>query len=238
MFLHEDKDLFQELLTQTAEKFAPYSEDIIIPNFNSKEAQGDCNVPRFNFETPHIADYSISHMDPKVTLECSFLSPCAAPNVMTVDCFIQRFIKDNSLEVRLKERGIDTLDSFSMNVQPLENTFIDKVYALCDYYIEGKVEKHSRHLYDIYKMSPFITFDDAFKALAEQIRNHRASLDKCYSTLPDETRTIKELVHEFDSLDYYKNDYNDRTLKLIEEQNITYDMVIQKLNQVVAADIF
>ena len=29
MLLHENKDLFQELLTQTAEEFAPYTEDII-----------------------------------------------------------------------------------------------------------------------------------------------------------------------------------------------------------------
>lgn len=312
MLLHENKALFQELLTHTAKLYAPYTEDIIekdyyvflllkkihelcpeavfkggtslskcynvihrfsedidltftkeikkderskkvkhgviektleyynlkISNFNSKEAQGDCNVSRFHFETPAIADYSLSNIDSKVTIECSFLSPCSNPIIKNIDCYLQKFIKENSLDKKLKEMDIEPLSSFSMNVQSMEITFIDKVYALCDYYIEGKVEKHSRHLYDIFMMSSSITFDENFTELTQQIRKHRATLEKCYSTLPEEKRTIKELVSEYTASEYYKNDYVERTSKLIEETNITYDVVIQKMNEIVDTNIF
>ena len=53
-----------------------------------------------------------------------------------------------------------SLDRFSMNLQSLERTYIDKVFALCDYYLQGKSKRYSRHLYDIYKLTPLIEFND------------------------------------------------------------------------------
>lgn len=41
---------------------------------------------------------------------------------------------------------------FEITIQTIERTLADKVFALCDYYMEGKVERHSRHLYDIHKI--------------------------------------------------------------------------------------
>lgn len=32
-----------------------------------------------------------------------------------------------------------------MNLQSLERTYIDKVFALCDYYLQGKSKRYSRH---------------------------------------------------------------------------------------------
>ncbi len=310
MLLHEKEEIFRELLTQTAEEFASYTEDIIEKDYyvylllkkihelcpeavfkggtslskcynvihrfsedidltftkffqtekerrnikqqvifkteeyyrfkipEKEKIRSHWNVHKYNFETPVIADYSSSNMDPKVTIECSFLSPCDSPNTKMVSSFIQQFIEKKALNEKLEELSIEPLTPFDMYVQPMEITFIDKVYALCDYFIEGKVEKHSRHLYDIYMMSKVIKFDDDFKNLAKQIRNHRATLEKCYSTLPTETRTIKEIVSEYTTSEYYKMDFKNRTSMLIEEKDITYDMVIQKMNEIVATDIF
>ena len=39
-----------------------------------------------------------------------------------------------------------------MNVQSLERTFIDKVFAICDYQIQNMKDRYSRHLYDICKL--------------------------------------------------------------------------------------
>ena len=314
MLLHENAELFRELLTQTAEANSPYSEDIIekdyyvflilkkiselcpdavfkggtslskcynvinrfsediditftvpilkskrskrikhgavekisqfynfkITNFESKEAQGDCDVPRFDFETPAIADYSESKMNPKVTLEISYLSPCPSPNVMDVDCFILKFIREK-LSGRMNiwdEYGIEPFERFSMKVQPMENTFIDKVYALCDYYLEKNVKKHSRHLYDIYKMSSKIKFDDDFIKLKNQIREHRMNLKYAISTKPEQNKSIKEIVEEYTKDRFYENDYNQITKGLLIEQNVTYEMLIEKINQIVSSDFF
>jgi len=39
---------------------------------------------------------------------------------------------------------------FEMKVQGIDRALADKVFAVCDYYLQGKVAKHSRHLYDIF----------------------------------------------------------------------------------------
>ena len=34
-----------------------------------------------------------------------------------------------------------------MKVQGLDRTLADKIFAICDYYMQGKVKKHSRHIH-------------------------------------------------------------------------------------------
>ena len=41
---------------------------------------------------------------------------------------------------------------FEITTQTIERTLVDKIFALCDYYIQGKTDRHSRHLYDIHKI--------------------------------------------------------------------------------------
>ena len=47
-----------------------------------------------------------------------------------------------------------SLSDFKMKTQCIERTFIDKVFALCDYFLQNKIPSHSRHIYDIYKLLP------------------------------------------------------------------------------------
>ena len=53
---------------------------------------------------------------------------------------------------------IETFDlwTFPMRVQSLNRTLIDKVFAVCDYYLQGKAHRNARHFYDIYKLSEHI----------------------------------------------------------------------------------
>ena len=40
------------------------------------------------------------------------------------------------------------------------------MYALADYYLPNTTNEHSRHIYDIYKLSEIVTVDDTLKELA------------------------------------------------------------------------
>ena len=53
----------------------------------------------------------------------------------------------------------------SVKVQTLDRTFIDKLFALGDYYLRNETLGFSRHLYDVYKIKPAIEFDDDFTKL-------------------------------------------------------------------------
>lgn len=70
------------------------------------------------------------------------------------------------------------LEPFPMKVQSLSRTFIDKLFALCDYYLRHRTKRYSRHLYDIYKLKDRVNFDDNFRALIAQIKEKRAGLDE------------------------------------------------------------
>ena len=65
-------------------------------------------------------------------------------------------------------------NSFEMKVQGIDRTLADKVFAVCDYYLQGKVAKHSRHLYDIYKLLPLVPQDENFRELVKEVRAVRA----------------------------------------------------------------
>lgn len=51
-------------------------------------------------------------------------------------------------------------ETFKMKVQTLERTFVDKVFAVCDYKIQNMMDRDSRHLYDIAKMFPHIVVNE------------------------------------------------------------------------------
>jgi hypothetical protein len=97
------------------------------------------------------------------------------------------------------------LDEFEMKLQSIERTYIDKIFALCDYYIQGKSKRYSRHLYDIYKLTGRINFDDSFMKLYEEIREHRKKMGICPSA--EAGVNVPVLIREFCNEDFYKDDY-------------------------------
>ena len=66
-----------------------------------------------------------------------------------VDNYIYRFLSKIN---RLDLAETYELMPFEIITQTIERTLVDKVFALCDYYMQEKTECHSRHLYDIHKI--------------------------------------------------------------------------------------
>ncbi len=44
------------------------------------------------------------------------------------------------------------LQSFKVKTITKERTLVDKIFAICDYHISKKLDRQSRHIYDIYKL--------------------------------------------------------------------------------------
>ena len=63
------------------------------------------------------------------------------------------------------------LEPFEMKVQDLNRTLVDKVFAVCDYYLQDNVKQHSRHIYDIYKLLNIVPQNDDFRQLVTEVRN-------------------------------------------------------------------
>lgn len=127
------------------------------------------------------------------------------------------------------------LTPFEMKVQGIDRTLADKVFAVCDYYLEGKVTKHSRHLYDIYKLLPLVPQNEDFKELVHEVREVRSHSSICPSAAAevDIPKLIEKIIEE----KAYKPDYDALTTQLLEEK-VSYDTVIGALKQIAESDWF
>lgn len=106
---------------------------------------------------------------------------------------------------------------FTMKVQAIERTLIDKIFALCDYYLLDRASHNSRHLYDIYKLSAYVTKDCNFRRLVSEVREHRCNMDEKITPSARINVDIKALIQRLCKEDFYKQDYTDTTTKLISD---------------------
>lgn len=143
------------------------------------------------------------------------------------DTYIYRFLKKNSREDIISTFN---LQPFTLKVQTLERTFIDKIFALGDYYLENKTHGYSRHLYDIYKISPQITFNSAFFELYKEVKDIRSKDCDCPSAKPE--NDLKELLEKIYETDFFKNDYETVTKELLFE-TVPYITVKENLKFII-----
>lgn len=127
------------------------------------------------------------------------------------------------------------LDPFEMKVQGTDRTLADKVFAICDYYLQEKAKKHSRHIYDIYKLLPLVPQTDEFKNLVREVRDARTQINICPSAQPGVN--VPETLHYLIDNDIYKNDYENITSRILEEQ-IPYETAIEAVRSIAGSGIF
>lgn len=113
-----------------------------------------------------------------------------------------------------------------MNLQSISRTYIDKVFALCDYYMQGKSKRYSRHLYDLYKLKECVTFDEEFRRLIGEVRKHRENMKICPSARKDVN--IPALIHEFCEKEFYRQDYIDITEYFVDD-NVEYRQAVDEI---------
>ena len=123
-----------------------------------------------------------------------------------------------------------SLDRFSMNLQSLERTYIDKIFALCDYYMQGKSKRYSRHLYDVYKLTPLIDFDNKFVSLVKEVREHRAQITVCPSA--KEGVDVSAIITEFCDNSFYEEDYQSIT-SYFTEDFVSYEDTIKNMRKII-----
>lgn len=142
-----------------------------------------------------------------------------------VDNYIYRFLRKID---RLYIAESYNLMPFEITTQTIERTLVDKVFAICDYYMQGKTERHSRHLYDIHKIVTYVGITDEMKRLVPEVRAVRSNLSICPSAM--EGVSVTNILYEIIDKQVYKMDYENITLGLLFVPE-TYQAVIQSIRQ-------
>lgn len=143
-----------------------------------------------------------------------------------ISTFIYDYIKRTNYEMVSKYM----LEPFEIKVQNLERTFIDKIYALCDYYILDKINEHSRHIYDLYMLLPYINLDSSLSKLAFEVKKLRSIHKQCPSAKDgiDINKKLSEIVKR----NIYENDYNKITYNLLYKK-VKYSDAIKVINKII-----
>ena len=124
---------------------------------------------------------------------------------------------------------------FENTTQTMERTLVDKVFAVCDYYIEGNVERHSRHLYDIHKIVELIGIPEMLTELIPEVRAVRSEVSVCHSAISG--IAVSEMLREIVERKIYKEDYESITSGLLFVPE-TYNNVIESLKKIADSRLF
>jgi|LSQX01.1.fsa_nt_gb predicted nucleotidyltransferase component of viral defense system len=156
--------------------------------------------------------------------------PCEKRDVSN---YITNYLKQNN---RLDLIEQYELEPFKMKIQTIERTFIDKVFAICDYHLLNKYIRNSRHIYDLYKIwNSNILNIDVVKSIMDDVIKDRQLLGvQNLSCLPGVKP--KELLKEIYDKDVYEVDYNEITLAFIHKP-VDYIEAIKVVNNIVEAKL-
>ena len=203
--------------------------DLSIVNWDETRSRRDYNCYMFDYE-PIEGEVEKSLLA-GVKMEVA-LGSIAFPTVkMPVDSYVYQYLSKENMEI-IREFG---LEPFEMTLQSLERTFADKVFAICDYYMEGKVKRHSRHIYDLYMLLPKISLDAEYKELVSEIRKHRAKMSICPSAQPEVN--VSEVLKEIIDKEIYKADYKEITT-YFQNQPLEYEKAISVLKTILDSGVF
>lgn len=208
------------------------SEELGMPIANWEETQSDRDYNAYLFSYESAFGLQDDRLPQYVKLETALGSYSFPTQTVEIRNYIGDYLEGRG-RVDLAERF--SLDRFSMNLQSLERTYIDKVFALCDYYLQGKSKRYSRHLYDIYKLTPLIEFNDGFAALIQEVREHRSKMRICPSA--DEAVDVPSVILEFCDNSFYREDYQAIT-DYFTKDAVSYDDVIGQMRMLATSNLF
>lgn len=199
------------------------SEELHLPITNWKNTQSDRDYNVYNFSYDTVFDTLDDRILSYIKMETALGSYAFPTEKVTINNYIGDYLIKAGREDLAK--GF-LLDPFSMQLQSIDRTYIDKIFALCDYYIYKKSTRYSRHLYDIKKLTPLVILDDDMKKMLKTVRKQRAMMAICPSAR--DNVNVPELIREFCQNDFYKQDYQEIT-EYFAEDPVEYDDCIKQM---------
>lgn len=234
----EDIDIsFSNTLTQGQRKklkdvtIAGISEKLkmLIVNWDQAGSRRDYNCYIFDYEP--MDGFVKESLIPGVKMEV-VLSSLAFPTVeMEVTSLIYDFLVKDNADL-IEEYN---LQPFRIKVQGLDRTFIDKTFAVCDYYLQGKTERHSRHIYDLYMLLPKVSLDNNLAELIKEVRAQRMNVPTCLSAQPGVN--VNELLKKIEEEKYFFNDYVSIT-SVFQNKPLPYEEAITVLKTIIESGLF
>lgn len=166
-----------------------------------------------------------------IVLELTYISTAIPVLNLPVDSIIGNILVDGNKE--LCDEYL--LSPVLVKVQSLERTFIDKVFALCDYCLRKEYSRNSRHIYDVYKILPKIKLDKNFKSLFGEVRKVRQQSKVAVSAV--DGVDINMVLQQIIDTACFREDYEKITANLIFER-VSYVQAVETLKKIIESRTF
>ena len=211
----------KELIIEIAENLG-----LVLSNPEEIKSRYDYNKYVFKY------DSLFSVIPLEIIIETSYYQSVYPVDKHVVGSLVGRFCLDRNIILPVPFEAAEVM----MNVQSVERTFVDKVFAVCDYKIQNMQDRDSRHLYDICKLLQEVELNEELNKLIDMVRDDRMQSKNNPSAqleyiIPD---MLKEIIRSR----FYEPDYKNVTQKLLYE-DISYDYAIENGIAIIAeSDVF
>lgn len=197
---------------------------------NADNVRSRRNYNRYIVDYPTV--FSSNFLKEHLIIETAVYIKAYPCEKLQATSIIYDYLKQNGYDDLIAKYG---LEAFEVNVQTASRTLVDKLYALGDYYLSDAVQEHSRHIYDIYKLSDIVSLDANLKQLVSEVFEERKPHEQCRSA--KEGIDMNALLQEIIDKEIYKKDYEDITAKMLFE-DVPYITAIKTLQRIVDYKLF
>lgn len=197
-------------------------------NENETRSRRDYNC----YKIDYCARHSLSGLNPQLLVETVFIVKAFPDEIKQASSMIYDYLKAVGNDEAIAQYE---LEPFDIRVQTLDRTLVDKVFAVCDYMLDNKTERQSRHIYDLSRLLTLVKLDDNLKALIKEVRDDRKLGTKCYSA--QDGVSVPNLLRQMIDTEFFKKDYEDSTEKLLSKP-VTYEEAIKAIEMIIASDVF
>lgn len=197
-------------------------------NENETRSRRDYNC----YKIDYCARHSLSGLNPQLLVETVFIVKAFPDEIKQASSMIYDYLKAVGNDEAIAQYE---LEPFDIRVQTLDRTLVDKVFAVCDYMLDNKTERQSRHIYDLSRLLTLVKLDDNLKALIKEVREDRKLGTKCYSA--QDGVSVPNLLRQMIDTEFFKKDYEDSTEKLL-SKHVTYEEAIKAIEMIIASNVF
>ena len=197
-------------------------------NENETRSRRDYNC----YKIDYCAGHSLSGLNPQLLVETAFIVKAFPDEIKQASSMIYDYLKAVGNDEAIAKYE---LEPFDIRVQTLDRTLVDKVFAVCDYMLDNKTERQSRHIYDLSRLLTLVKLDDNLKVLIKEVREDRKPGTKCYSA--QDGVSVPNLLRQMIDTEFFKKDYEDSTEKLLSKP-VTYEEAIKAIETIIASGVF
>lgn len=191
---------------------------LIIANLDATRSRRDYN--RYDIPIRGTHDFLI--------VETAVMTPACPFETKPLQSFVGQLLDEQGRDDLLQ---LYELEAFNVRANSLERTFVDKVFAICDYFLDssGIPPRQSRHIYDLHKLLGLVSLDVNMISLFAQVKEQREGSYRCPSA--KEGASLPGILDDILKSNCYKSDYNNVTLSLLYE-DVSYEEAAQSLARI------